>query len=144
MLAKTFGNNTSLIPLLLRIGAGLTFLFTGIAKLGAPPVAFFTQLGIPAPEIMAPFIAILETVGGLMLLLGFGTRLAAALLVCNMLVAIFAAKMGGAQGFMALGLPNGWNAVRIEVMLLLSCLALLFSGPGSPSIERNVMKRELL
>ena len=144
MLAKTLGNKTSLIPLLLGIGAGLTFLFTGIAKLGTPPVAFFTQLGIPAPEIMASFIAILETVGGLMLLLGFGTRLAAALLVCDMLVAIFAAKMGGAQGFMALGLPNGWNAVRIEVMLLLSCLALLFSGPGSPSIERNVMKRELL
>ena len=144
MLAKTLGNKTSLIPLLLGIGAGLTFLFTGIAKLGTPPVAFFTQLGIPAPEIMASFIAILETVGGLMLLLGFGTRLAAALLICDMLVAIFAAKMGGAQGFMALGLPNGWNAVRIEVMLLLSCLALLFSGPGSPSIERNVMKRELL
>lgn len=113
MLAKTFGNNTSLIPLLLRIGAGLTFLFTGIAKLGAPPVAFFTQLGIPAPEIMAPFIAILETVGGLMLLFGFGTRLAAALLICDMLVAIFASKMSGPQGFMTLGLPNGWNALFI-------------------------------
>lgn len=144
MLSKTFGNNASIVPLLLRIGAGLTFLFAGIAKLGAPPVQFFGQIGIPAPEIMAPFIAILETVGGLMLLLGFGTRLAALLLVCNMVVAILAAKMGGQQGLATLGLPNGWNAVRIEVMLLLSCLALLFTGPGSPSVERNVMKRELL
>ncbi|MCW1968013.1 MAG: DoxX family protein [Anaerolineae bacterium] len=144
MLSKTFGNNASIVPLLLRIGAGLTFLFAGIAKLNAPPVGFFGQIGIPAPEIMAPFIAILETVGGLMLLLGFGTRLAALLLACTMVVAILAAKMGGQQGLATLGLPNGWNAVRIEVMLLLACLALLFTGPGSPSVERNVMKRELL
>jgi len=144
MLAKTFGKgNSSLVPLLLRIGVGLTFLFAGLGKFPAMAVPFFTQLGIPAPRITGPFISFLETIGGACILLGIGTRFFSALLIGDMLVAILAAKMGGQQGLMTLGLPNGWNAVRVEVMLLLGCLSLLFTGPGSPSVEQNVLKREI-
>ena len=143
MLAKIFGNRSELFPVLLRIGAGLTFLFAGWSKLGNFSVPFFTTLGIPLPGIMGPFVTFLELIGGILLILGIGTRLVSLLLIGDMLVAIFVAKMGGAQGFLTLGLPGGWNAVRIEVMLLLSCVALLFTGPGKWSIEKNLLKREI-
>jgi putative oxidoreductase len=144
MLARNFHDKwSSSIPFILRIGVGLTFLFAGWPKLVNPPVQYFASLGIPAPEIMAPFIGVVEAVGGLLILLGLGTRLVSILLICDMLVAIFAAKMGGQQGLMTLGLPAGWNAVRIELMLLLGSLILLTTGPGRPSIEKNILKREI-
>ena len=143
MLAKIFGNRSELFPVLLRIGAGLTFLFAGWSKLGNFSVPFFTTLGIPLPGIAGPFITFLELIGGICLILGIGTRLFSLRLIGDMLVAIFVGKMGGAQGFLALGLPGGWNAVRVEVMLLLTCVALIFTGPGKYSIENNLLKREI-
>lgn len=143
MIAKMIGNRSNWLPVLIRIGAGLTFLFAGLPKLITGSVPFFTQLGIPAPGIAAPFIGVVETVGGIALLLGLGTRFFSILLVCDMLVAIFVAKLPGPQGLLTLGLPNGWNAVRVETLLLLSALGLALGGPGKPSIDLNVIKREL-
>lgn len=143
MLAKLLGNRSELFPVLLRIGAGITFLFAGLSKFGNFSVPFFTQLGIPLPGIAGPFITFVETVGGICLILGVGTRLFSLLLIGDMLVAIFVGRMGGAQGFLAQGLPNGWSAIRTETMLLLTCVALAFTGPGKFSIEKNLLKREI-
>ncbi len=62
----------SYVPLLLRLGVGLTFFFAGLGKVmgGTAGVAgFFGSLGIPAPALMGPFIAYLELLGGLALIL---------------------------------------------------------------------------
>ena len=75
--------------LLIRLYWGWQFTQTGWGKLHnlSHVRDFFGSLGIPAPAVMAPAISTLEFVGGLLLIVGLGTRLIALLLAGNMLVA---------------------------------------------------------
>lgn len=65
---------------LIRILVGWVFVAEGIQKFLFPAqlgVGRFTKIGIPAPQVMAPFVGTVEIVCGTLLLLGFLTRLAA-------------------------------------------------------------------
>jgi putative oxidoreductase len=83
-------------PLLARLTLGIVFAESGWGKLHNLPrvIAFFTELGIPAPSVQAPFVAGVELVGGLLLIVGLFTPLAAVFLAATMVVAIATAKMG--------------------------------------------------
>jgi uncharacterized membrane protein YphA (DoxX/SURF4 family) len=48
---------------------------------------------VPAPAFFAWIVALLETVGSILLILGLGTRILALGLVINMLVAIFRVRI---------------------------------------------------
>jgi putative oxidoreductase len=63
-------------PTVLRIMVGITFFFNGLPKLQniAGNVKFLAGLGVPAPELFGPLVAIMETFGGILLILGLGTR----------------------------------------------------------------------
>ena len=78
----------------MRITVGVVFMGTGWTKLQNLPAITrnFTALGIPAPEILTPFVSGVEFVGGILLLLGLLTRFAAVPLMIVMVVAIIAAK----------------------------------------------------
>src|ERR1700694_404591 len=80
-------------PLLTRLVVGWGFHVTGHGKLGnlEKVTGFFTDLGIPFPGANATFIATLEFVGGLCLILGFGTRVFSLLLSATMIVALLTA-----------------------------------------------------
>ncbi len=80
-------------PLLARFSTGWIFLWSGWGKLNnlEGVIEFFTELGIPAASIQAPFIASLELVGGAMLLAGLGTRFFSFMLSCTMVVALLTA-----------------------------------------------------
>jgi putative oxidoreductase len=75
--------------LLVRLYWGWQFMQTGWGKLHnlGHVKAFFTSLGIPAPAVMAPAISMLEFVGGILLIVGLGSRLIGLLLAGNMFVA---------------------------------------------------------
>src|SRR5271156_2884410 len=75
--------------LLVRLYWGFQMMQTGWGKLHnlAKVTGFFTSLGIPLPSVNAPFIAGLELVGGILIMLGLGSRLLALLLAADMLVA---------------------------------------------------------
>src|SRR5512143_3719790 len=82
--------------LLIRIVVGGVFLSEGIQKFLFPDqlgVGRFVKIGIPAPEIMAPFVGCVEIVFGSLLLLGLLTRLASIPLIIDILVAITATKI---------------------------------------------------
>ncbi len=83
-------------PTVARITLGWIFLQSGWGKLHDLPkvVAFFTELGVPAPQIQAPFAAGTEFVCGALLLLGLFTRVASIPLAIIMVVAIVTAKKG--------------------------------------------------
>jgi putative oxidoreductase len=83
-------------PTLARLTLGWTFLQSGWGKLHSLPkvVAFFGELGIPAPQIQAPFAAFMEFACGALLLVGLLTRLASLPLIAIMAVAILTAKKG--------------------------------------------------
>ena len=74
--------------ILIRLMAGGVFLSEGILKFVYvnQGVGRFTKIGIPAPAPMAHFVAILEIVGGLLLVSGFLTRLIAIPFVIEMSV----------------------------------------------------------
>ena len=82
--------------LLIRLVVGCVFLSEGIQKflfsdqLG---VGRFTKIGIPSPEVMAPFVGCFEIVCGSLLVLGLLTRLATVPLIVIMRVAITSTKI---------------------------------------------------
>jgi putative oxidoreductase len=83
-------------PTVARLTLGWIFLESGWGKLHSLPkvVEFFRSLGIPAPEIQAPFAASMEFLCGVLLLLGLCTRLASIPIIVIMLVALKTAKAG--------------------------------------------------
>src|SRR5919206_61695 len=84
-------------PLPIRIVAGITFIAHGLPKFEniAGTQGFFGSIGLP-PELALP-IGLLAVIGGLFLLVGVVTRIAAALLIIDMIGAIFLVKIS--KGF---------------------------------------------
>lgn len=122
---------------LVRIVAGAVFVIHGGQKLfyyGIPRVMkYFGTVGVPAPELVAPIVTAIELLGGLALVLGFGTRLAALFLAMDMIGVILTVKLSG--GFFA---PSGFE---YELTLLFACIALIMAGPGAASLRAVIRKR---
>ena len=116
--------------LLARLTLGVIFAQSGWGKLHnlADVTQFFAELGIPAPGANAVLVSLVEFVGGGLLLLGLGTRLAALPLVVTMAVAIFTAKRGEIAGF---GDLLGLSEWAYLVMLL----GLVLAGGGAVSLD---------
>src|SRR5690606_15693699 len=53
----------------------------------------FARIGIPAPEVMGPFVGVVEIVCGSLLLAGLATRIAAVPLIVDMIVALASTKV---------------------------------------------------
>lgn len=125
--------NKDLALLLLRIGVGLIFIVSGWGKLaGIEGVqSFFGNIGIPLPSVMAWVVALVEFLGGIMVLTGYKIQIPAILLAIVMLVAIFTVKLGG---------DNVFSGMRLELMLLLTSLSLSMMGSGQYSIEAMMSK----
>lgn len=127
-------------PLILRIVIGIIFLVHGLEKFGlfgGPGLGnvstFFGSIGIPIAPLMAFVVAVVETLGGLALILGLGTRIASILLSIIMLVAIFAAKLPQGTGLTG---PGGFD---IDLALLAGLLALLLLGSGPAALEQRLL-----
>ena len=123
------------VPLLLRLGVGITFFFSGLGKVmgGTAGVAgFFGSLGIPLPGLMGPFVSYVELIGGLLLILGLFTRPVSLLLICVMLVAMLTVNI---PGVMEEGLPGGFTNIRTEFLLLLGSASLVILGGGLLSLD---------
>lgn len=116
--------------LVLRAVVGVTFLLHGLDKLGdlGAVEQNFDGLGIPAPAVMAPFVALTETIGGALLILGLLTPLAGLALAINMLVAGLTAHTG--NGFFAQ--DGGYELVLV---LGAASLSLALAGAGRFSVD---------
>ena len=121
-------------PLVVRLTLGLVFATTGWGKLHNLDKieAFFASLHIPAPGFHAVFVSTIELVGGILLIAGLGTRIASALLVGVMTVAIVTAKLPELHGLTDL-------ANTIEFTYLAMFVWLVVAGAGAASIDRVVM-----
>ena len=124
--------------ILIRFLAGAVFVSEGIQKFLFPQqlgVGRFTKIGIPMPELMAPFVGVVEIVCGALLLLGLLTRLAAIPLIIVMMVAIASTKIpiGMEKGFWAMV-----HEARTDYSMLLGCLFLLITGGGRWSLDAGV------
>ena len=131
---------------LLRLMAGGVFLWEGILKFvyTNQGVGRFTKIGIPAPSEMATFIAVLEIVGGVLLITGFLTRLIAVPFIIEMVVAMLSTKIALFLGTSPLPLPpvppqvGMWavlHEIRSDYAQIMSVIFLLIVGPGRLSID---------
>jgi putative oxidoreductase len=116
--------------LLLRLVVGATFLLHGLDKLTDLTEAerFFAAQSIPIPEVMAPFVAVTETVGGLLLIVGLATPLAAVALAGDMLVALLTTHID--QGFFVAD-----GGMELVLLLGVASLAIALAGPGRFSVD---------
>jgi putative oxidoreductase len=135
--------------ILIRLVVGLVVFFPeGIQKLVFPEIlgaGRFANIGIPFPEIMGPFVGVIETVCGALIILGLFTRLAAIPLIAIMIVAIVSTKVPILLGheFWFFHLPKlarygFWSMMheaRDDFGMLLGSLYLLIEGGGKWSLD---------
>lgn len=123
-------------PLLARLTVGYVFMLTGWGKLQHLDrvTQYFASLGIPAPQILTPFVSGLECFGGLFLMLGVFTRVSAGGLAVTMIVAILTAKWAEVDSLHTL---LGFE----ETLYLVIFTALAIGGAGKISLDHLITKR---
>jgi len=118
--------------LILRVGAGITFLLHGYQKLfvGAGPLAFsrFLQAQhFPAPLFFAWIFALVEVFGGLALIAGIQTKYASGALAAERVITILGLRMARGVGFMA-ARGIGWE---LDFLLLCMAIGVYVLGTGA-------------
>ena len=122
----------------MRAVLGLLFLVHGAQKLfvfGFGGVAEnFRQMGIPAPTLAAVVVTLVELLGGVLLIIGLFTRLAALLLALDMLVAT-----------LLVHLPNGFfinnGGFEFTLILFVANVSLVLAGPDEAALDRVLAAR---
>jgi putative oxidoreductase len=135
LISKSVLTKAPAAVIFIRLLTGGVFFPEGIKKFLFPDqwgVGRFTHIGIPAPQILAPFVGVVEIVCGFLLLWGLITRLAAIPLIINICVAIATTKI-------PLLLKNGfWDMedhARTDYSMLMGLLFLLAVGGGKWSLD---------
>jgi putative oxidoreductase len=128
-------------PLLTRLVMGQAYYQTGSGKIEnfANTVGFFTELGIPFPEANAFFVSRLEFWGGLLLVVGLGTRLVAALLSSTMVVALATADRASFLEALRGAGESGLTDV-VPFVYLMFLLWLVVFGPGWLSLDALLVR----
>ncbi len=120
---------------LVRLMVGSVFFLEGIQKflfVDALGVGRFTKIGIPAPQIMAPFVGGVEILFGALILIGLFTRLAAIPLLINILVAIATTKI---PMLLQSGFWKMAHEARVDWSMVLGLTVILLVGGGRWSLD---------
>ena len=138
--AGMFSRLQSPFLLVVRLYWGWQFAQTGWGKMHniAKITAFFATLNIPLPAFTAHFIAGLEFFGGILLILGLGTRLVGFLLAANMFVAYWTADHEALGSIFS---DPGKFYVADPYTFLFASLIVLIFGAGFFSLDHILAKR---
>ncbi len=122
--------NSSTLVLIGRILLSIMFILAGFAKLTAigGTAGYFGSLGLPAPTIVAVLVGLLELFGGLAVLIGYQTRIAAIALAVFTLAATAVAHLDFADQMQILMLQK--NLAIAGGFLVLAAF-----GPGALSLD---------
>jgi len=126
--------------LAVRLYWGWQLIQTGWGKLSdiQKVIEFFTSLGIPVPAFNAPFVAGLELVGGVLLMLGLAASLIALPLVISLTVAFITADREALC--LIFSDPDKFYAAA-PYTFLFACLIVLIFGPGKFSLDALIARR---
>ena len=124
-------SSTSDIALLVaRILVGALFVVAAYNKFKGygGSVAYFTRLGMPMPSVMAPVVIVFELVVGVLLIVGYQTRIVALAIGAFVLAAALMAHTNFADG-------NQLNHFLKNAAIVGGCLALYVTGAGGYSVD---------
>jgi putative oxidoreductase len=148
--ADLSSTNASGWTILVRLLVGLVvFLPEGIQKLAFPDLlgaGRFAKIGIPFPDLMGPFVGVVETACGLLIIIGLFTRLAAIPLIIIMIVALISTKLPILLGhdvrmfhlagdIKRTGFWSMMHEARADLTMLLGCIYLAIVGAGPWSVD---------
>ena len=120
----------SILKLIPRLIVGLIFVPAGWGKLNnlSQTIEYFTSLGIPAAQLQAPFVAGVELIFGLTVLIGLFTRISTLPLIGTMVVALATAHRAEFQ--------TVFSVIEIlPAMYLTILLCVLALGSGTLSAD---------
>ena len=122
----------AVLSLVIRVAAGGFFVAVSLGKFfeHANETHDFDRYGVPFPATAVTVVGIVELLGGLALIAGFGTRIAAAALAADMAGAV--ATAGRVEG--------GTFNLGVAPLLFVLMLVLLWTGPGMWSLDRRLLR----
>ena len=122
----------AVLALVIRVAAGGFFVAVSLGKFfeHASETHDFDRYGVPFPATAVIVVGLVELLGGLALIAGFGTRIAAAALAAAMVGAV--ATAGRVEG--------GTFNLGIAPLLFVLMLVLLWTGPGAWSLDRRLLR----
>jgi putative oxidoreductase len=125
--------------LIIRLYWGWQFFLTGKGKLMNldRTAGFFASLHIPMPKLNAVMAGSTECFGGLLLLLGLGSRVATVPLIVTMIVAYLTADFDKVQNIFSK--PDDFVSAAPFQFLLTAIIVLVF-GPGAFSLDAVIGK----
>ena len=117
--------------LVLRLALGILILLHGISKLPPPPefiVGALAKAGLPS--VLAYGVYVGEILAPVLLIIGVWTRLAALVIIANMVVAVLMAHTGD---LFKLNSQGGYQ-LELQALYLFSAVTLALTGAGRYSI----------
>jgi putative oxidoreductase len=114
----------------IRASIGVIFIVQGLGKFEPSFAGYLTNIGLPV-ELQIP-IALAETISGILLIIGFLSRISSSILSIISLGAIFYVK--GALNL------TGQGGYAIDLVILAGVLLIIVTGPGRISISHLVKK----
>jgi putative oxidoreductase len=140
MMTRVLETHAPRATILIRLLVGAVFLSEGVQKFLFPAdlgVGRFAKIGIPAPQLLAPFVGMVEITCGLLIVIGLATRLAALPLAIDMVVAILTTKapLLQSRGFWGMA-----HEARPDWCMLLGCMFLLLVGAGEWSLDARISR----
>ncbi len=114
----------------LRAAIATIFIVQGSGKFDPGFAGFLTNIGVPV-ELQIP-IALAETIGGILLIIGVLSRISSSILSIIMLGAIFHVK--GASNL------TGEGGYALDLMILAGVLLIIVAGPGRVSVSHVAKK----
>lgn len=136
-----FGSKINSGLLILRVIIGIIFFMHGIMKfnMGINTTAgFFEAASIPLPLLSAWIVTLVETFGGIALVLGVATRLTALLLIITMIVAIMVVLSFGIP-FISTDIATGYE---LNLALIAALIPVLILGPGRYSLAKYIVTHQ--
>jgi putative oxidoreductase len=140
MLKQIIQTNRHVAPLIIRLMIGAVFLSEGIQKFLYPAelgAGRFQKIGLPNPEFLAPFVGFFEIACGILVILGFVTRLAVIPLLIISSTAILTTKV---PMLLQKGFWPAAHEIRVDYCMWLGAFFLFVTGAGSLSVDARIVK----